>query len=427
LIVDAVDDTSARSRVSLAGVPVLVVDDNATNRRILEQMLRGWDMEPTLAVDGLDALDAMARMHESGQAFRLVITDVEMPRLDGFELVEHIRARPDLDTVPIMMVSSAQRRQEIERCRSLGIEAFLTKPVRQSQLRRAIVSALGTSSDAPELSSATPPRPRPTPQSRRVLRVLVAEDNPVNQKLASSLLRREGHVVVIAENGQQAVEQAEQGQFDVILMDVQMPVLGGLEATAKIRERERSGESHIPIIALTAHAMDGDRESCLAAGMDGYLSKPMRADQLFAAIDAVVDNVSRESIVDSFAPVGSNGNRNAASREEVLDYDGLVLSLGGDHELARSLVTVLVSDASQRLATIRAGVATCDSAAVEGAAHTLKGAAATVMASRVADLARQIETAGNTGSWADASPLVRQLERALEELRAAADKTQPQP
>ncbi|HTE47864.1 MAG TPA: response regulator, partial [Gemmatimonadaceae bacterium] len=256
------------AQTSLTGVSVLVVDDNRTNRRLLEQMLHKWGMRTTMAVDGRDALDVIARA-PAHDPFRIILTDAAMPHVNGFELIERVRAEPDLDAVTIVMISSARHRQEIERCRELNIDGFLTKPIRQAQVHAAIITALGgiVSTGTSDDSAANR---RLDILGHRTLRVLLAEDNPVNQKLMMNLLTRDDHIVVLAENGEQAAEYASRDVFDVVLMDVQMPVLSGLEATALIRDQERARGTHVPIIALTARAMTGDRESCLAAGMDGY-------------------------------------------------------------------------------------------------------------------------------------------------------------
>jgi CheY-like chemotaxis protein len=258
----------------LRGVKVLVADDNRTNRRILEGMLKRWEMNSTLVAAGEDALTALSSALEAGEPYRLVLTDMHMPKMDGFGLIERIRQNPKLSTAVIMMLTSAGHRGDAQRCQDLGVAAYLLKPIRQSELREAIARVLG----AQEQKGAIPLITRYSlgdAVERTALRVLVAEDNAVNQRLASRMLEKRGHRVTVTANGLEAVEALANGNFDLILMDIQMPEMDGFEATAAIRTREKRDGTHIPIIALTANAMKGDRERCLAAGMDGYLSKPI--------------------------------------------------------------------------------------------------------------------------------------------------------
>jgi PAS domain S-box-containing protein len=259
---------------------VLVVDDNDTNRRILEGMLGRWEMKSSLAQDGKEALAKLSEAEEAGKPFTLILMDMHMPEMDGFELIERIRQKFQSSTTTIMMLTSSGHRGDAAQCQKLGVTAYLLKPIRQSELREAIARVLG----ARELKSAVPLITRYSIQNARErkasLRILLAEDNPVNQRLASRLLEKRGHSVVIAGNGREALEALEKESFDLIFMDLQMPVMDGFEATAAIRKREGTGGVRLPVVALTAHAMKGDREKCLAGGMDEYLTKPIRAQEL---------------------------------------------------------------------------------------------------------------------------------------------------
>ncbi len=272
----------------LRGVKVLVVDDNRTNRRILEGMLKRWEMKSRLVEDGEEALAQLSAAREAGEPYGLILTDMHMPKMDGFALVERIRQRPELSTATIMMLTSAGHRGDAARCQELGIAAYLLKPIRQSELREAIARVLG----AREQEGAIPLITRFSLQDARdptsVLRVLLAEDNPVNQLLASRLLEKRGHRVVVTANGREALAALEKESYDLVLMDIQMPEMDGLEATAAIREKEKGSGIHQPVIALTAHAMKGDRERCLAGGMDGYLTKPIRLQELDELLEAYV-------------------------------------------------------------------------------------------------------------------------------------------
>jgi signal transduction histidine kinase/DNA-binding response OmpR family regulator len=281
----------------LRGVAVLIVDDNATNRVILKELAAKWEMKPTLCESGEEALTLLEYAHSQGTPFPLVLLDSQMPGMSGFEVAEHLRETPHMGHAMVIMLTSAGMRGEGARCRGLGIRAYLPKPARRADLLEAMKLILSVpvasggggpdSGDADGLGLVTVHTLR---ERRTQLRVLVAEDNAVNQALARRLLEKRGHTVVIAENGRAALDALERDAFDLILMDVQMPVLGGLEAAACIRERERIAGcgARIPIIALTANAMAGDRERCIESGMDEYLTKPIQARDLFATMERVM-------------------------------------------------------------------------------------------------------------------------------------------
>ena len=274
----------------LQELPVLVVDDNASSRGILEEMLINWQMKPTLADGAEAALAAMERAHQSGQSFPLVLSDVQMPGMDGPGLCKRIREHPQLCSAAVILLNTAGLTGEAAQWEQLGAAACLMKPVRQSELLDAIQEALSAPSAAQsnrrQVADRFPAEPPPEGASRS-LRILLAEDNVMNQRLAVRLLGKRGHTVVVANNGKEALAALEREPFDVVLMDVQMPEMGGLEATTAIRQKEQATGGHIPIVALTAHAMKGDRERCLEAGMDGYLSKPIRRDALYETIEDV--------------------------------------------------------------------------------------------------------------------------------------------
>jgi signal transduction histidine kinase/DNA-binding response OmpR family regulator len=275
--------------IPLAGIRVVVVDDNLTNRRILSDMLWGWGMLPAPAASGLEALAHLRRGLQRGQPYSLVLTDVHMPEMDGFELVKRIHETPELTQPVILMLTSGDRGDDIARCRKLGISSYLTKPVRRAELRTSIVAALAH--EAPPEDPADRPTHATSATSDGLLkdrstscRILLTEDNIVNQRVALRILEKAGHVVAIAENGKAALRMLAEQTFDLILMDVQMPEMGGFEATALIRHREERTGRHIPIVAMTAHAMAGDRERCLDAGMDDYLAKPVAASALLEMV-----------------------------------------------------------------------------------------------------------------------------------------------
>ncbi len=270
--------------VSLTDARVLIVDDNETNRHILGEMLRNWGVKVTEVEDAPQALEMLQQAHQAGQPFSLVLNDACMPAIDGFHLAEKIRTDNCLCSTIIMMLTSGDRPGDIQRCKQLGIGSYLLKPIKQSELFDALMSELRINQTEQDATDPSSERSEPT----RSLRVLLAEDSPFNQKLAVALLEKRGHRVVVAKHGREAVAAVEQDEFDVILMDVQMPEMDGLEATRAIRQSEESTEKHVPIIAMTAHAMKGDRERCLESGMDAYVAKPVRAKDLFEAITQVL-------------------------------------------------------------------------------------------------------------------------------------------
>jgi two-component system sensor histidine kinase/response regulator len=294
----AVVETPPVALADLQGLRVLVVDDNATNRRILDDTLRAWGLLPTAVEGGREAIARLEQAAADGAPYGVVLLDYQMPDLDGFQVAAAIRERPGLAGTIIMMLSSLGLEGESVRARELGVRAHLTKPVRASVLREQLLrhgaKAMARTAgivETPSVSGPTRAPSPPLPLAKRPLRVLLAEDNPVNQLVASKMLESRGHVVVVASDGSQAVERSASERFDLVLMDVQMPVLDGREATAVIRRREASSGEHVPIIAVTASAMDGDREQCIAAGMDGYLSKPIRYEQFIAEVERIVSSV----------------------------------------------------------------------------------------------------------------------------------------
>jgi signal transduction histidine kinase/CheY-like chemotaxis protein/streptogramin lyase len=270
----------------LLGMRALVVDDNLTNRRVLERLLAGWGMKPTLAENGQQALACLAQAVDAHKPFALVLTDAAMPGIDGFQLVEEIRKNPQLSGVALMMLTSCGQRGDAARCRELGLAGYLTKPVGQAELLEAVLRVVGSkrTTESPALVTRHSLREEGMP-----LRILLAEDNLVNQKLASRLLEKRGHNVVIAANGRQALQRLENEEFDLVLMDVQLPEMDGFETTAMIRKMEQATGAHLPIVAMTAHAMEGDKERCLTAGMDGYLSKPLNIKELLVVVQSVLE------------------------------------------------------------------------------------------------------------------------------------------
>ena len=268
-----------RPMESLVGLRVLAVDDHATNRRLLEDVLAGWKMNATVVGSAPLALAELRRAAEAGQPYPLLLLDAHMPDVDGFTLAWQVRQSPALVGTVFVMLTSAGQPDDLARCRELGISATLIKPIKQSDLLNTLLGAL-------DVIRRVTPTPVPI-AFESPLRILLAEDNVVNQKLAVRLLEKRGHLVTVAATGVEAVEATRRVTFDLVLMDVQMPDMDGLEATRIIRERERETGRRIPIIAMTARAMKGDRESCLDSGMDGYLAKPIQPRELFEVLENV--------------------------------------------------------------------------------------------------------------------------------------------
>jgi len=278
----------------IKGTSVLAVDDNETNRRILHEMLTNWHMRPTVVADGKTALKALREAREHGRSYQLILIDANMPEMDGYALAEEIKKHPELGNAFIMMLSSAGFRGEAARCRKLGLSAYLTKPIKQSYLLDAIMLALGAGVRKPGDAQAPFITRHSLSRARGQYKILLAEDNVINQKLAVRILERREHQVKVAANGVEALEFLEKEPFDLVLMDVQMPKMDGYQATAEIRKAEAGTDRHLPIVAMTAHAMKGDREKCLEAGMDDYLSKPLKPYDLLKKIEYVVNRFRKE-------------------------------------------------------------------------------------------------------------------------------------
>jgi CheY-like chemotaxis protein/HPt (histidine-containing phosphotransfer) domain-containing protein len=401
----------------LSDLAVLVVDDNATNLRILQETLQGWKMRPTAAAGGREALERLEQAARAGEPFPVVLSDTHMPEMDGFMLAEEIRAHPELAGTLILMLTSGGQAEDRALCRRLGIPYYLTKPVKQAELWKAITLAL-RGADRGEVRE--PPAAPPPPPPGRGLRVLLAEDNPVNQKLVVTLLERQGHAVVVADNGRRALEAlgmaggggapAAPAGFDVVLMDVQMPELDGLEAAAAIRRFEQAHGGHVPVVAMTAFALKGDRELCLRAGMDAYISKPVK-------IREVLDTIAR--LVPAAAPPAA-GNGQAAGEPPagepaaLVDWGAALEFVNGDRQLLRVLVQMFLAECPQWLANARRAAAAGDGAELKRAAHTVKGTLGHFGAWPGFEAARRLETLARDGILEGAEEALAALERELQ-------------
>jgi two-component system, sensor histidine kinase and response regulator len=393
--------------MDVSGLEVLVVDDNATNRRILEKMLVNWHMNASVVDGGQAALTAMDLAHRAGHPYRLVLLDANMPGMDGFTVAEWIRKTPELAGATIMMITSNDQFGDAERCRELGVASYVTKPVTQSSLLDAIMTTLG--SPAVKQEFHTPATGSAVSEIFDRLHILLVEDNVINQTLAVHLLQKRGHTVVTATNGKEAIAALEKEHFDLVLMDIQMPEMNGFEATAIIREKEKTASSRIPIVALTAHAMKGDRERCLAAGMDGYVSKPIRPEELSKVIQSLLGGSSR-AIQD--AP-------EAVPKRMEFDYPALLAQVDGDKELLRDIVSLFIEDYPRVLSEIRDAVARTDSRTLERAAHRLRGAIGNFHAKPAVQAALRLEKMGRDGDLVHAVEALTALEADLAVLNVA--------
>lgn len=376
----------------LAEARALVVDDNATNRTILVETLRGWRMEPVAAASAAEALAALEAAQAAAAPFQLILTDANMPDADGFALVRQIHERKLLAGAVIMMLSSADPPGELDDAQRRGIYCSLLKPIRQSELWEAMRLALGgpPGDEADDRAAKAPPE--------RPLRIMVAEDSQVNQKLAINWLQRHGHEVIIANNGKEAVAKWEQQPFDLILMDVQMPEMDGLEATARIRLKEKRTASHIPIIAMTAHALAGDRERCLEGGMDDYVAKPIRAAELFAKVN---DIARRPPAV----------RPPAAPSAGMICWRDVLPAVNDDPKLLTIVAAAAREEIPKLAQAMRLAIAARDGKALQRAAHTFKGSIRYFGVQGVYELACRLEEAGRQGQFGEAAQGLQDLEK----------------
>jgi len=394
----------AQALEALTGLRILVVDDNATNRRILQEMLESWRMEPVVVGDAQAALATLRQAAADGRGFDAVIADGQMPDVDGFMLARRIKKHRQFSGTRILMLTSMAGRGDVARCSRIGVDAHLNKPVTHSDLLEALGGLFGVADAAPE--------PRPEAEPVQQLRILVAEDHPVNRKLLTRLLHKRGHAVKAVENGRAAVESitgSPVGRFDAVVMDLQMPELGGIEAAKAIRTHERSTGGHVPIVALTAHAMPADRERCLAAGMDGYVSKPVDADVLFATIEKL-------------DPAGSPARtraRRAGSGQPLFDEDAALAHAGGDRRLLKEVVAVFRSSRPASLRRITTAIRRQDAGALREAAHAIKGSLATVGSAGGRAAAAELEQLADTGQFVEAREAARRLRDRLDQLDTA--------
>jgi len=393
----------------LSGVRVLIVDDNATNRHILHEMLSGWRMQPLLADSGPSALSMLRQAANESQPVSLILLDYLMPDMDGLDFAARLRAEPHHKDCKIIMLSSVRGVADMECCQRLAIDAFLTKPIRQSALLDAVQTAV-SSAIAPRVETiADNPVVCPAPQAVTDVtrRILVAEDNLINQRVAVGLLSRRGYEVIVANNGQEALDALANGSFDLVLMDMQMPEMDGLEATAAIRLRERSSGQHMPIIAMTASAMKVDQDRCLEVGMDRYITKPVRPEEMYLVIEQALAKA---------AGTVSPGKAALTCPPDVLHWPTALSHVNGREDLLRDLAQLFAEQCPKMLDDIHAAIAGNRPKNLRDSAHKLRGSADVFAAIRTVELAERLENMGLEKELSGALEVFVMLREAIEDL-----------
>ena len=425
-IEEELQDATARKAKQLAGARALVVDDNATNRQLLVELLERWQLRVEERDSGPAAMEVLTRAVVQEDPFAVVVADAEMPIMDGLELAWWIRQNPSYDSAIIILLPAQSRPEDVARGRELGVAAYVTKPVKQAHLLDALLKALAgrtmrTTSLFPVVGV--------DPGQEQPLRILVAEDTPINQQVATHMLGRQGHEVVVVENGLEAVEILERETFDLVFMDLQMPRMGGFEATARIRQREADTGQRVPIVALTAHAMAGDEERCLEAGMDGYLSKPFRMAALLEAIGKHVGGGEAGQGQGQGQGQGKGqegqgqgqGQGQGKGQETVFDVEGVMEQLDGDMELLQDMVEILAEDGPGLLEALAGAVNEGDAERVRKTAHKLKGSLGYFHPRRAAAMAKELEDRGRQGELDGAPELLDSLRQEVTLLQQAVE------
>ena len=406
--------TSRWEKQNLAGLKVLIVDDNYTNRVILQEMVRLWGMEPTTVSSGQEALGAFTEGFQVGQPFKLILMDMQMPDLDGFETARMIKDFPGGEEAKIIALSSTAQRGDVERCRQAGISGYLTKPIKQEELLEAILMTMGL---GPQEKTEVVTR-HAVSEATESLNILLAEDNPVNQALARRLLETRGHRVTLANNGFEAVAAFQKNLYDLVLMDIQMPEMDGYEATLILKqimsEAKAAGNmsSTVPIVAMTAHAMSGDREKCLEAGLDDYVSKPINPEELFRVITRATRSHQDNQVEDTVPPNQGWDTLHPST----FDLSKVMELVSGDRDFFQEISGMFLEDLPGYLNSIRDSIARGDAEALNRAAHALKGSVGNFGAAKAHQFAYRFEIMGKEGRMEEAAQHLAELEATFEEL-----------
>ena len=411
---EASDNTES---VKLDGLRALVVDDNPTNRRILEEVLRGWKMIPTLADGGPAALDELHKAADENKPFDLILTDCHMPKMDGFMFVEELKKFPELARSVIMMLTSSDRPGASAHCTDLGIAATLLKPLKQSELRETIVKTLGLADR--HQATLTAGQSASKPSIAQHLRVLMAEDNLINQRVATRFLNKLGHSVRVVDNGEKAIRALQEDEFDVVLMDIQLPVMDGFKATTAIRKQEELTGHHIPIIAMTAYAMSGDRERCLTAGMDDYVSKPINEASVAKAC-SLITKFNRSS-VDVAVSNKIQEDAEIVPDQLVFDFPAALKRFEGDGEFVNEICGLILNSVPELISSLKSAVEQQDCESAGKAVHTIKGSVSNFCAEPTYHAAMRLEQICHEHQLnqleAGCLDLVREVDRLMATLR----------
>ncbi len=414
----------------LLGLSVLLVDENGTQRRILQQLLADWGASVKTAATVTEALGLLRRCDQANPPIQLVVSDSGMPGVDAFELAERIRNIPEIGNIPIIMLTSARRISDSVKSDQHGIAAYCVKPPKHSELLRAIATA--GIADIGDVGDPIPAPPFQLPDQAKSLRILLVEDSVVNQKVACALLRHLGQSVTLAADGAEALEILDSEEFDVVLMDVQMPHMDGLEATRRIRRREHQTGMHVPIVAMTARALKGDRQRCLDAGMDDYLSKPVKSEEIRRVLERyAASSPSTSDTGHDAAPAATpspdvaewsgGGDDSGLERKglPVINWQQAEDRLPGGRDAIGDLAQTMRSECQKHLADIQDGIVENDAVKVCRAAHTVKSAAELFGAERVFAIAFELEKLGRTGVLQNASQAASKLVTEVSKLEAA--------
>lgn len=399
----------------------LIVDDNATNRQILDEMMSHWGMHTTLCNEASTALRELESAARENRPFDLVLLDAMMPVVDGFQLAELIRQRPELQPGTVMMLSSADRPNSTAKCRELGIASYLVKPISASALLEAILSTLdrdrlpGRNRRPPELNRDKSSMLKA--KSAQPLQVLLVDDHEPNRRLVESILKRRGHAVQSEEDGDAAIRACRDHSFDVVLMDVQMPRRNGFSATRAIRQHEATVGGHVPIIALTAHALKGDREKCLDAGMDAYLSKPIHANELIDLVESIVVACAASGR----EPLGTRSEKETQATTNGFSIEAALKRMGGETDLLQEHIGFVLSDVPQLIASIKAAINDQESKQVKMNAHRLKSLVSSYDHREAIELCQAIESEAAGGNLTEAPLRLTRLEELMQEFARAVD------
>ncbi|MFW9882044.1 MAG: response regulator, partial [Candidatus Thorarchaeota archaeon] len=403
---------SSFKQIDLKEMRTLIVDDNDINREILKKILKSWEIKTTSIKNGFECINELERVKDTNEDYQLILLDQHMPGMDGFELMKRLNGINRIKEMTIIMLSSADQLGDIKRCKDLGITSYLTKPINPSELMNTIIGIINKKYHSEDNTIVKEESSKiESPELMKKLNILLAEDNEVNCMLALKLLEKIGLNVTTANNGLIVLELLEKNKFDLILMDVQMPDMNGIEATKLIRNKEKDTNEHLPIIALTAHAMQGDKERFIGLGMDDYLSKPLDPKQLYNLISKYAKQTRYEHSFTKYKPDENNKQDNPPNKMVFLNINELNSRLDGDEVLGKELLKMYSEELSEMMNEVLQAIETNDANNLNTAAHKLKGASATVSAEGIRNLAFKLEKIGEINDLSNAKKIFSELSR----------------